>query len=261
MTELERALVALGRELEYPVTPDIARAVERRLAGAARPRAAGGPRPGSAAGWRAGRAVPGLRVRRVALIAATVLLLASGTVFAAVPAVRDAVLEFLHLRGATVERRERLPAGLKPGELDLGPRTTLPAARKAIGFDPLLPAGLGPPAEVHLRRATPGGELLLLYRRPRTLISEFRGDLHPSYVGKITPQATTVERLRVGDSPAVWIEGAPHFFFYRDPRGTLREETLRLAGNVLLVERDRLLVRLEGDLDRATAVRIAESLR
>jgi hypothetical protein len=36
---------------------------------------------------------------------------------------------------------------------------------------------------------------------------------------------------------------------------------LRVAGNVLLVERDELLVRVEGDLPKAEAVRIARSLR
>jgi hypothetical protein len=39
-------------------------------------------------------------------------------------------------------------------------------------------------------------------------------------------------------------------------------EDQRLAGNTLLVERaDGLLLRIEGKLDRAEAVRIAESVR
>jgi hypothetical protein len=239
VSELERALLSLGRELEYPPTPDLARAVERRLVPARRPRA-----------------------RRIVVVAVAVLLVACGTVLAAVPSARDAVLEFLHLRGATVERRDRLPRGLRTGPLDLGPRTTLPAARRRLAFAPLLPGDLGEPDEVHLRPDAPGGELLLLYRGPRrTLISEFRGDLHPAYVGKITSQATSVERLRVEGDDAIWIAGAPHFFFYRDPNARLREETLRLAGNVLLLERDRLLVRIEGGLSKRAAVRIAASLR
>ena len=246
MSELERALVSLGRELDFPPTPDLARSVESRLRAGERPRAR----------------FAAARPRRVVAIAIAVLLVACGTVAAAVPSARDAVLEFLHLRGATVERRDSPPTGLRTGPLDLGPRTTLAAARRELAFAPLLPAELGRPDEVHLRADAPGGELLLLYRgAPRTLISEFRGDLHPAYVGKITSQATTAERLRVGDDDAVWIQGAPHFFFYRAPDGRLREDTLRLAGNVLLLERDRLLVRIEGGLPKRAALRIVGSLR
>jgi hypothetical protein len=47
---------------------------------------------------------------------------------------------------------------------------------------------------------------------------------------------------------------------YRDPNGNVVEDELRLAQNVLLLERGRLLVRLEGGLDRARAVEIARSL-
>jgi hypothetical protein len=79
-------------------------------------------------------------------------------------------------------------------------------------------------------------------------------------VGKIAGQATSVERLRVDGQPAIWIEGAPHFFFYRRG-GRYLETTLRLAQNVLLLERGRLLVRVEGAFDRERALEIARSLR
>jgi hypothetical protein len=60
---------------------------------------------------------------------------------------------------------------------------------------------------------------------------------------------------------ALWIEGAPHLFFYRSPRRGFTERGLRLAANVLLLERGRLLVRLEGAMSRERAVAIARSLR
>jgi len=47
---------------------------------------------------------------------------------------------------------------------------------------------------------------------------------------------------------------------YRDPNGKVVEDELRLAQNVLRLEQGRLLVRLEGGLDRARAVEIARSL-
>jgi hypothetical protein len=60
---------------------------------------------------------------------------------------------------------------------------------------------------------------------------------------------------------AIWLEGAPHFFFYRSPDGAIMEDQLRLAQNVLLLERGPLLVRLEGAFSRQRAVALARSLR
>jgi hypothetical protein len=92
------------------------------------------------------------------------------------------------------------------------------------------------------------------------LVSEFRGDIHPALVGKLAGPSTRIERLTIDRHPEVWIEGAPHFFFYRDPNGNIVEGELRLAQNVLLLERDKLLVRFEGAFDRERAVAIARSL-
>jgi hypothetical protein len=135
-----------------------------------------------------------------------------------------------------------------------------------------VPADPGAPDGVYVRSGLPGGELSLVYRArpglPRThntrlglLVSEFRGDLSPGYMAKIVGQDSTVERLRVDGDRAIWIEGAPHFFLYRGPDGTFVETQLRIAQNVLLLERGRLLVRLEGAFDRERALAIARSLR
>ena len=59
---------------------------------------------------------------------------------------------------------------------------------------------------------------------------------------------------------AIWIEGAPHLFFYRPPDSDFAESELRLADNVLLLERGNLLVRLEGAFSRERAVELARSL-
>lgn len=255
MAELERLLTQLGRGIEYPPTPDVATAVTARL----RTR-------------RAFRLLPPAGLRRSLVFALVALLLLAGTVFAAVPGVRDAVLEFFDLQGATVERRAQLPEPPELRPLDLGRRVPLGEAASELDFRPLVPRSLGPPDSVYVRTELPGGELSLAYRpRPglpeaRTtrlglLASEFRGDLHPDLVGKLAGPGTRIERLQVDGRPAVWIEGAPHFFFYRDPDGDVIESELRLAQNVLLIERGRLLVRLEGAFDRDRAVAIAGSLR
>jgi hypothetical protein len=72
---------------------------------------------------------------------------------------------------------------------------------------------------------------------------------------------THLDRLTVGRYPAVWISGAPHEVFYRDPSGRIRPAMVRLAADVLLLERGRRLVRLEGVFGKQTAIAIARSLR
>ncbi|HEY1273758.1 MAG TPA: hypothetical protein VGF25_02560, partial [Thermoleophilaceae bacterium] len=187
---------------------------------------------------------------------------------------RNALLELFGLRGATVEKRSQLPPAPPTRPLDLGTRTSLADARERLGFPPLVPSAayLERP-RVHVRqKGVPGGELALAYPtgpglpNAKTtglglLVTEFRGDLAPELVGKVAGQATRVERLSLDDSPAIWIEGAPHFFFYRTPDGVIRDRDLRLAANVLLLQRGRLLVRLEGEFDRRKAVELARSLR
>jgi hypothetical protein len=263
MPELESRLARLGQELDWPRTPDLAAGVMARLG---EPTAA----PRSQRRRLAGLLPPG-GLRRSLALAAVGLLLLAGTVFAAAPGVRDAVLDFLGLQGATVERRETLPTPPPERPLDLGTRTTLAQAGDRLGFAPLVPAVLGEPQGVYVRTGVPGGELSLAYRArpglPRArstrlglLVSEFRGDLSPEYVGKVIGQQTTAERLRVDGDRAIWIEGAPHFFFYRAPDGRFVETQLRIAQNVLLLQRGDLLVRLEGALDRRRALEIARSL-
>ena len=261
MSELERQLTQLGRELDWPPTPDLGSAVAERLRGAE-----GGPvRPRFR--WRP-------PIGRPLAIALASLLLLAGGVLAAVPSVRDAVLEFFGLQGATVERREQLPPPPPPRPLGLGERTTLASVRDSLAFEPLVPEAAGRPDGVYVDEAAPGGLLSLAYR-PRAglpearstrlglLVSEFRGDLSPEYFGKTAGQATRIERLRVDGERAIWLEGAPHFFFYRAPDvpGGFREERLRIAQNVLLLERGRVLVRLEGAFGLERAVELARSLR
>lgn len=257
MNELERSLIQVGREFRFPESPDVAARVARIITAEQPPARRAAPR----------------RALRLALVTAAVLLLIAGTVLAAVPDARDSVLDLLGLRGATVERTTTIPpAPERPGAgLDLGRRVSVAAARRAVSFDVLVPRRLGRPDRAYVRPAA-GGFVSLAYR-PRAglpearetglglLISEFRGAADPDYLGKIASFGTRVRRFRLDGEPAVWLAGAPHDFFYRGPNGRMRQHTLRLAANVLLVERDGVLVRLEGSLSRSQAVAIARSLR
>ena len=93
------------------------------------------------------------------------------------------------------------------------------------------------------------------------LVSEYGGKLdNEEYVSKLAAGDTRVEELKFAGFPAIWLEGGPHFFFYRTSDGTLQEDSGRLAGNTLLVERGDVLVRIEGEISRERAIEIAESL-
>jgi hypothetical protein len=273
MSDLERRLTQLGRELDWPTTPDLVTGVRTRLHDAAEP-AGTAARPARPPAVRSPlrRLLPPARLRRSLALALVALLVLAGGVFAAVPGVRDAVLEFFGLQGATVERRPQIPSAPELRLLQLGQRTTLERAGGELGFAPLVPRGAGRPDGVFVSSRPPGGELSLTYAPgpglPSTgatglglLVGEFRGDLAPEYLGKIGGETTRIERLRVGGERAIWIEGAPHLFFYRPPGSEFAESELRLAHNVLLLERGNLLVRLEGAFGRERALELARSLR
>ena len=270
MSELERQLVQLGRDLDWPETPDLATTVAERLE-AADPPAAGAPARGILARERAARRRWPAGFRRSLAIAVVALLVLAGGVFAAVPGVRHSVLEFFGLRGATVERRQQLPPAPKPQPPAVGKRTTLAHARGVLGFDPLVPAAAGDPDAVFVDGTVPGGRLSLEYRARRDLpeakstglgllVDEFRGDLNPEYAGKMAGQATRIEPFTLDGERAIWVSGAPHFFFYRAPGNPFQERRLRIAQNVLLLEHGRLLVRIEGAFGKPRAVELARSL-
>jgi hypothetical protein len=159
-------------------------------------------------------------------------------------------------------------------DLGLGDPVTLERARGLVDFPVLVPSapGLGRPDAVFASGVVPpGGRVDLVYRaRPGLpaspftdaglLITEFRGQTTPEFMKKVT-RAGLVEEVSVGGQPGYWFSGEPHFFTYIDADGTFREEQTRLAGNTLIWQRGDLTLRLEGDLPRAEAIRIAESMR
>jgi hypothetical protein len=116
MSEFERRLADLGEHLEFPTTPHLAEMVGADLRAAAEPLAA---RP----------QIAGLRL---ALLTVLVLLALVAGAVAAVPSTRHAVLEFLGLRGETIERVPRLPENVRARPAwRLGRPTTLAAARSS----------------------------------------------------------------------------------------------------------------------------------
>jgi hypothetical protein len=254
MSELERTLSAIGAELQYPGTPDVAPAVAERV----RDRRPPARRPAS----------------RSLAIALALLLVSAAAAFAAAPSVRHSVLDWLGLRSVHIHRVPKLPAlppGPAGGDLGLGTRTTVAGVRSHAGFPLLVPRALQLD-EIYLADAPLGKRVSLAYaprrglpRSPDThvgmLITEFRGEQPAGFLEKTLGRGTTARKVTVNGDPAVWISGRPHQILYRTPGGPVQADTLRLAGNTLIWRHGGVLVRIEADVPLATALRIAGSMR
>jgi hypothetical protein len=216
-----------------------------------------------------------MRPRRAVVIATAAALSVATAAVAAVPSTRHAVLDWLGLRSVRIERVPVRPA-LPPAthrDLDLGLETSLGAARAAVRFRVLVPrlSILGAPA-LYLGSAPPGGRVTLLYAPQRglpptiaprvgMLITEFRGLQPVDFIEKTLGPGTTAIRLQIAGEPAEWISGRPHLVVFRDASGIIRQDTLRLAGNTLLWRHGPELIRIEANISKALAVRIARSMR
>jgi hypothetical protein len=250
MTELERSLRLLGDAVAFPEAPDVSEAVQRRLEGLRPERR--GPH------------------RRTLALAFAVVALAIGAAMA-VPPARTAILEFLGLRGATVQRVDSLPTVTEPDSQAPGSQLLLGEPLPAADERLLVPAMLGTPDAAYAAEEDYGLRLTLVYGPgdgvPRSqytgvgiLVTEFDGAIDTRYLDKMVDADTSVEQLTVGGNRALWLEGGPHFVVFRTESGEIGEDVGRLAGNTLLVEHDGMLVRIEGQIDRARAIEIAESL-
>lgn len=230
MAELETALRQLGSEVAFPPTPDLASAIRGQLD---RPR---------------------FRHRRVAIALVSAVVVAIGAAFA-VPQARTAILDWLGLRNVSVVRVEKLPAVPAHGNLDLGQRVTLDAAKRRA---PWLLVPDGTPDSVWVNESLPGGKVSLLWGTPsniRLLLTEFTGR---TYVEKVIQGDTQVERVKIG-SAGVWFQG-PHVVMFQDRDGRFRESHARLARNTLVWQMGDVTLRLEGGLTRDEALRIARTV-
>jgi len=254
--ELERALRDLGPRYPYPPTPNLSSRVRLRIT--AQPVV----RPRRLDLWR--------DPRRLALVAAMLLVLL-GAAAVANPATRDAIAHFFHVRGVVVSRQQSPLPSLSPGTpLDLGRRTSMPDAQSAVSFRIAVPSTLGDPDAIYVGSDIPGGEVALAYNpRPDiplvkqtglgVLITEFRGDLVPGFIGKGIGPGTTLQETSVNGDPGWWIAGEPHMI-YVDIHGNGQEVTLRMAANTLIWEHAGVTYRIESGLSKADAFRIAAGL-
>ncbi|HEY6888724.1 MAG TPA: hypothetical protein VI300_13120, partial [Solirubrobacter sp.] len=135
-------------------------------------------------------------------------------------------------------------------ELDLGaPLETLPRGIR-------VPAALGPPDTAYDTILPDGTHTTsLVYKGPpKLLVQVFRARATP-FIEKTIGGGAHVQRVPNG----YWITGA-HGFAYQSAKGFGYEQQ-RLADRTLLIERDGLLIRVEGDTTKARALAIADSLK
>jgi hypothetical protein len=239
MTELERTLLAVGGNLEVPAAPDLTGAVRARLAEGRR---------------------PSLFSRRVLVVALAVLAVAVGAVLA-VPQARSTIRDWLGIGNVTIRYVEDLPpVEQATDDLGLGERMSLDEARERAGFRVRVPTvdGLDEPPKVYYNEES--SQVAFLYGsedKPKLLITQAdaRGAIE-----KIVNLNVTERDLVVVEPgyAGVWLYGEKHAIFYPS---TEHEEPFRLVGNALVFENDGVTLRIEAEISKDEALRIARSMR
>ncbi|MGC4861528.1 hypothetical protein [Micromonospora sp. DT41] len=238
MGDLERELRDLSAWLETPDAPDLTARVRAQLTSAVPHRRR----------WR--------RYVAVALVAVLVAVLPPGRA-----AIADAVAGLLRFAGVTVATSQgpEAPTGT-PSPLPAQRTTALDEAQRAVRFPIRLPAKLGVPEQVLVADPDGAGRYrvaTLLYDGGALRVDAFDGRLDVAFHKRVG--SPTVEWTQVHGDFAVWVDG-PHTLAYVDRAGTVRMSTARLAASTLIWQDHGVSYRLEGDLTRAEAVGIAESL-
>jgi hypothetical protein len=263
--ELDATLAEVGERLAYPQPTRLADAVRARLRE---------PRTG-------GRWWDALRSPRYAFTPVIATLALFALVFVlSLPGALALATEVLHAWGIDIYRAPAIatPAVSPSPRSGLGTRTTLDEARRRADFTLRVPTDprLGTPDEVYRDRADASGarqRVSLVYGQRAgipishepgvsVLVVEFSGTFDETLIGgKGAGPDTKIESLSVNGGRGLWLEGAPHLFFYRDPAGTIATETLRLAGNTLIWDQNGVTFRLEAQVSRDEALHIAASFR
>ncbi|HSK06086.1 MAG TPA: hypothetical protein VK990_01115 [Acidimicrobiia bacterium] len=183
------------------------------------------------------------------------------------PQAREAVADLLGVAGIEIEFRPVLEEPLGAG-LGLGRETSLEEAVASVDFPVSIPEQLGEPDAVYLFQGRinmvwQGGEALPAAGDSEVglLYSQFRFDGDGDRQVKSLGPESVVIPIEVAGWSGFWIEGATHLVSIEDASGRWVEETLRLAGNVLMWETDHVTHRLETMLGLDEALGIAESIR
>lgn len=228
MTEdLEAALRGLGARIEVPDPPDVTASVRRRIA-----------------------LKPKRQILRPVLLGLLALVLAGAVAFAVSPEVRAGVAEFFGFAGVEFRQDAPPPIPTTTPPVLPGERTISLADARTL-FQVQVPATLGDPQEV---RVTDERVVTLIYDGLR--LDEFDGNFGPA-MGKFA-QATDIERVRINDGEGLWIP-RPHDVMYVDRAGEWQHQSARLSGRTLIWQSGGKTMRLEGELTKQEAIRIASN--
>ena len=244
--DLDSQLAALGSQLEWASTPDLAADVLATLN-------APTPLPVADRRWRW-------------LAAAALIVLLAGGVLAASSSLRSTLADFLGIDGLRIELGE--PDTTPTSLPNFGTPTSMQDLARWLPFTPMQPAALGAPDAVYLRILENGDTLGIMAWEPsdslpRTaetdlgaLLIQFAPPEDPGMMLKTVGLSTgTVTETFVDGDRAFWVEGASELTIYEG-----QSTETRPSGNVLIWQTDGIGFRLESALNMDEAIAIAESL-
>jgi hypothetical protein len=192
--------------------------------------------------------------RRVLVVALAALVIAGGALAAT-------LLDLVP--GVRLRHAERLPSATLTQPLAAGRPVTLAEAERIVPFTILLPAGLAERPHYFLDRDAAGAAVFTAVygsgTRAELVLTQWRGG--PVLFDKLLGYQARTEYVDVGGAPGIWIEGPEHAVFYLGLAGKERRLAGRLAGNVLVWQRNAVSYRLEADVGRQRALELAASLR
>jgi hypothetical protein len=255
--ELERELRELGSLIDYPPTPNVARAARNVLDEAANEQSR-----------RFGRAFPTMRWAAVA--AAFVLVVAVPTLS---PGLRATVSDWFvaedfqstGIDAGSPERQSEAgapAAGVSKSATTpaqalqfSGERISVREAQARMDGTLILPRTpeLGKPEEIYTVGTASKEGVMLVYKYGlpplgdtgiHLVLTEVPGDLEPAYLTGRTTAGSKFDRVTVDGNPAYW-----------------RSAGNRLPGQTLLWEQGGVALRLEANVKKEQAIRIAESAR
>ena len=254
--ELERTLSDIGERLDRPGR-EMWPAVRARIADR------------QAQPWWSRLNLSGSALAPIVATVAVILVAA----FLLTPGVADALGHLLSLPGVQIYQVPQTPTA-RPNASPptfAGQRVASAAeASRIAGFAVRTPAALGQPSAIYVETAPV--RVTIVYASVKgipvspqagvsAIVVEFKGTIETQIMAKAIGPGTTLDAVPLGTGVAYYLAGQPHQFFFRDPAGNLQPETLRLAGNTLLWEEGGFTYRLEAQVSREEAVRIASTLR
>ena len=187
---------------------------------------------------------------RILVIALAALVIAGGAVAATLLDV---------IPGVRLRHVERLPSSALAQPLDAGRPVTLGEAKRIAPFTLLAPSGLEEAPRYFIDRDQAHTPVFTAVYGSGLVLTEWTGG--PVLFDKLLTYEGRTEYVDVGGAPGIWIEGAEHAVFYLGLSGNEQRIGGRLAGNVLVWQRNTRTYRLEADVSRDRALELAASLK